>query len=130
MEKPPQGSEGNHPMLPWPEAPAAIAIMRDSQAMSARCLEFIALTAVRLAEARAACWSVFDDDKAVWSIPVNRMKTRMKLRLPEPFKVPLSTQALKLLDDLKAHRRSGPFVFPAKIAFRPAAWRCRCKAAA
>jgi hypothetical protein len=64
---------------------AAVAKMRDSQAMSARCLEFIALTATRLTEARAARWTEFDFEKAVWSIPVVRMKMRNRLQLREPL---------------------------------------------
>jgi integrase len=96
----------HHPMLPWEEAPAAVARLRESQAMSARCMEMVALTALRLTEARAAKWTEFDFNTATWTVPASRMKRRVM------FKVPLSDRASALIEELKAHRRPGPDVFP------------------
>jgi integrase len=53
------------------------------------------ITGVRTIELRAALWSEFDLDNAIWEIPAERMKMR------RPHLVPLSTQALDLLNELK-----------------------------
>jgi integrase len=106
-KRPKNGDESDdrhHPMLPWQEAPAAIAALRESESMSARCLEFIALTAVRLTEGRAARWPEFDFATATWTIPATRMKRSVM------FKVPLCDRALAILDELRMHR-TGPVVF-------------------
>lgn len=62
---------------------------------------------VRPGELRQACWSEFDLDKAVWSIPADRTKMR------KPHHVPLSRQSLELLRGLHAlaYRHDG-YVFP------------------
>jgi integrase len=99
----------HHPMLPWPEAPAVIAALRESESMSARCLEFIALTAVRLTEARAARWPEIHFAAAMWVVPASRMKPRRGRRIE--FKVPLSDRALAILDEIRQHRGPGPYVF-------------------
>jgi integrase len=57
------------------------------------------ITGVRTIELRAALWSEFDLDNAIWEIPAERMKMRRS------HLVPLSTQALDLLNELKDHDR-------------------------
>jgi len=94
----------HHPMLPWRDAPAALAELRASHTMSARCIELVALTGVRLTEARGAEWDEFDFNNALWVVPRERMKMR------EPHVVPLSLHALALLESLKKHR-TGALVF-------------------
>ena len=69
------------------------------------------LTWVRPGELRLAEWSEFDLERAVWEIPGPRMK--MKL----PHLVPLSRQAMALLEQLQAMSGRGKFVFPS--ASRP-----------
>ncbi|MCF8209066.1 MAG: integrase arm-type DNA-binding domain-containing protein [Rhodoferax sp.] len=64
------------------------------EGMSARCLEFVILTACRSGEARGALWSEIDLDRAVWEIPGKRMKAG------RPHRVPLSDRACGLLDTL------------------------------
>ena len=58
-------------------------------------LQLITLVFVRHDELRLAEWTEFDLDKKIWSIPESRMK--MKL----PHIVPLSTQAIALLDQIR-----------------------------
>ncbi len=53
------------------------------------------LTGVRTGELRGAFWSEFDLEKAVWEIPAERMKMK------RPHLVPLSTQALEIVQQLK-----------------------------
>jgi integrase len=53
------------------------------------------ITGVRTIELRAALWAEFDLDNAIWEIPTERMKMRRS------HLVPLSAQALDLLEELK-----------------------------
>jgi integrase len=69
-------------------------------------LRLMLLTFVRTVELRAAKWSEFDLAGALWRIPAERMKMR------EPHLVPLSTQALELLEELKTHTGGRTFLFP------------------
>ena len=45
-------------------------------------LQLLALTFVRPGELRGAMWSEIDLDKAVWTIPDERMKMRRPHRIP------------------------------------------------
>ena len=61
---------------------------------------------VRPGELRQAEWTEIEVDKAVWSIPVEKMKMR------RPHRVPLSRQALAMIEELReitGHRR---YLFP------------------
>ena len=57
--------------------------------------EFLVLTAVRSAEARWTRWSEIDVDRAMWTLPPDRVKTRIEHR------VPLSTRALAVLEEAR-----------------------------
>jgi integrase len=69
-------------------------------------LELHALTFARPGEIRAAEWSEFDLDAAVWSIPAHKMKMR------RPHRIPLAPRAIQLLHDLHEITGNGRFVFP------------------
>ncbi|AUY38600.1 MULTISPECIES: tyrosine-type recombinase/integrase [Enterobacteriaceae] len=66
------------------------------------------LTGVRTGELRGASWSEFDLEKAVWEIPAERMKMK------RPHLVPLSTQALEIVQQLKVMSGQYPLVFPGR----------------
>ncbi|PLO90119.1 integrase [Klebsiella pneumoniae] len=66
------------------------------------------LTGVRTGELRGAFWSEFDLEKAVWEIPADRMKMK------RPHLVPLSTQALEIVQQLKVMTGQYPLVFPGR----------------
>ncbi|HHC1366713.1 TPA: tyrosine-type recombinase/integrase [Klebsiella pneumoniae] len=66
------------------------------------------LTGVRTGELRGAFWSEFDLEKAVWEIPAERMKMK------RPHLVPLSTQALEIIQQLKVMSGQYPLVFPGR----------------
>lgn len=66
------------------------------------------LTGVRTIELRAAMWSEFDLDKAVWEVPIVRMKMK------RPHLVPLSSQALALIEELQQITGRFQFVFPGR----------------
>ena len=62
---------------------------------------------VRPGELRHAEWSEFDFDRAIWSIPAEKMKMRW------PHKVPLSRQVLAILEELRPLTGHASYVFPA-----------------
>lgn len=66
------------------------------------------LTGVRTGELRGAFWSEFDLEKAVWEIPAERMKMK------RPHLVPLSTQALEIVQQLKVMSGQYPLMFPGR----------------
>ena len=61
---------------------------------------------VRPKERRSAEWSEFDLDNAEWRIPAHKMKMRV-LHI-----VPLSKQAIAILNELKPLTGSGQYLFP------------------
>jgi integrase len=68
----------------------------------------------RPGEIRQMEWSEVDFDKAVWIIPVAKMKMR------QPHTVPLSRQALAILAEMRQLSGSGRFVFPSvRTSTRP-----------
>jgi integrase len=120
-KRPKSNGDGRHPAVPWAEASAVMAKLRAIDTTGARVVEFVFLTATRISEACGAQWSEIDFDKAQWTIPSGRMKTR-----DGPHVVPLSKQALDLLRDLFKHR-TGDCVFPGQVDGQPIrrmqAWR-------
>jgi integrase len=85
------------------------------QFVTASALKLAPLVFVRPGELRAAEWAEFDlDDGAVWRIPAHRMKMKAA------HLVPLSKQAVVILQDLQALTGSGRLVFPSlRSASRP-----------
>jgi len=69
-------------------------------------LRLLLLLFVRPGELRAAEWSEFDLDGALWRIPAERMKMR------EPHVVPLSQQALEQLRELHSITGGNRLLFP------------------
>ncbi len=69
---------------------------------------------VRPGELRHAEWSEFDFDAAVWRIPAAKMKMR------SPHMVPLSSQSLAILAQLRAFACNSKFLFPSiRTPLRP-----------
>lgn len=67
-------------------------------------LRFLALTAARPGEIRLALWSDIEGD--TWVIPAERMKMR------RAHTIPLSRQAVDILEVLKPISGSSPYLFP------------------
>ena len=95
----------HHKALPYTQMPEFMAALRSREAMTARALELLILTAARSGEVRGATWDEIDLDGAVWRIPGERMKAG------RPHAVPLSADAVRLLKGLPG--RDG-LVFPAQ----------------
>ena len=96
----------HHRALPYGEVAAALATVRESGAWWATkaAFEFLVLTASRSGEVRGARWDEIDGD--VWTVPAGRMKAG------RPHRVPLSTRAMEVLAEARAHEDGCGLVFP------------------
>ena len=92
----------HYPSLPYSEAPSFLAELRKQEGVKARALEFVMLTAVRVADicgggkdhSVAMQWNDVDLPGQFWTIPDTKMG--------EPHVVPLSDQAILLLAEMRA----------------------------
>lgn len=83
------------------------AIANASIKRTTRCLlEWQLHTMTRPAEASGAKWCEVDIDEKVWTIPAERMKKRREHRIP------LTEQAIELLDVMKPISGHREFIFP------------------
>lgn len=89
--------------MDWRDIPEFMAELGKREAVSARTLEFIILTAARSGEARGALWSEIDGN--LWRIPPHRMKRGLS------HVVPLSPQSLNVLARVRGLDEE--IVFPA-----------------
>ncbi|WP_287916570.1 phage integrase central domain-containing protein [Comamonas sp.] len=78
----------------------------DGDPHTVHALRLLMLTATRPGEVRGARWAEVDMNAALWTIPAERMKMRQEHR------VPLSCQALELLQSMQAHSGGRELVFP------------------
>ena len=81
----------HHAALPYDEIGAFLQKVRAGESTAARALEFTILTSTRTQEVIGAKPGEFDLDKAIWTIPAERMKAGKEHR------VPLTPQAIKLV---------------------------------
>lgn len=90
------------------ELPAFLKCLADYDGDPATCaaLELLVLTAVRPGELRGARWDEIDADRALWRIPAERMKMKTE------HTVPLSRQALAVLERMRPLSGAGALVFP------------------
>jgi integrase len=105
--------KNSHAALKWPETPAFMAALRALEpSIPAMALEMVVLTACRSGEVRGMRWAELDLDKAVWTIPEERMKRARE------HEVPLSADALAIIRRLETVR-TGKFVFPGRFNIKP-----------
>ncbi len=88
------GAVTGHRALPAGDLYAFMQALKDVPGTSARCLEFVVLTACRSGEARLATWAEIDTKTKTWAIPGMRMKSG------RPHSVPLSEEVVALLESL------------------------------
>ena len=100
----------HHAALPWQDVPAFLRQLRASPSIGVDVVELAILTATRSGETRGAKWSEIDWAARTWTIPATRMK--MGKKRPDPHVVPLSDQAVALLERVKDEGVAGPYVFP------------------
>lgn len=106
-----QGHESKHyPFLTIEELPAffkALAGYSGSElvVLAAR---LMIITGVRTGELRGALWSEIYTDKGLWEISAERMKMR------RPHIVPLSVQALEIIEKIRAMTGNFHLMFPGR----------------
>ncbi|HFD2071115.1 integrase domain-containing protein [Serratia marcescens] len=98
----------NMPALPPTELPRFLTVLNNASVrMETRLLiEWQLLTWVRPGEAVRARWADIDTDNSMWNIPSDFMKMK------KPHKIPLSKEALRVLDSMKAISGHREWVFP------------------
>jgi len=101
----------HYPTIAPTELPALMEAIENARIKPvSRCLILWQLnTAVRSAEAAGAKWDEVDYENKLWNIPKERMKKR------RAHTVPLSTQALKILEEVKPFSENREFIFPSYI---------------
>jgi integrase len=103
--------------LPYAEVPSFLARLREQDSTEARCLEFLILTAARLAQACEATWAEVNLAERTWTISGPRMKARRDHR------VALSDRAMAILGRQRADYPTSIYVFPRKGGRLPLATR-------
>ena len=101
----------HQPAMPWKVIPLYIAsrvYTEDRYNVTRGLLLFVILTACRSGEARAMEWCEIDFKRKIWTIPPGRMKGGLRHR------VPLSTQALELLEQMRGLHEILVFPSPRK----------------
>ncbi len=94
------------PALDYRQLPAFMALLRNVDSISARCLEFMILTATRQGETRGLVWSELDLEQNLWVIPSIRMKA------DKEHVVPLTKRCVEILHQVPK-RDDSPYVFAA-----------------
>jgi integrase len=85
----------------------------DGDVQTRLALKLLALTFVRTNELRSATWAEIELDKAEWTIPAQRMKTKA------PHHVPLARQAVEAFRQLQALNGGWALVFPGRRPAQP-----------
>jgi len=101
----------HHRSLPYAEVSQALDLIEASGAsLSAKlCLRFLILTAVRPSEARNATWDEINWETKTWTIPAGKMKAKAEHR------VPLSREAMQVLERASRVRGESPLIFPSSL---------------
>jgi len=101
----------NVPRVSEKELPSLLSAIDDYVGTEHTCLalQLMALTFVRTSELIGARWPEFDVERARWDIPPERMKMKT------PHIVPLSKQALEVLEKLRAISFGRELVFPGDV---------------
>ena len=102
------GKAEHHAACPYPQAGSLVAAVLVSTASDIVKLGFVftVLTAARSGETRGAVWSEIDFERAVWTIPAERMKAGAEHR------VPLCDAAVQVLRAAEKLKGTTDLVFP------------------
>ncbi len=102
----------HHAAMPYAQVPALFQSIGITPVLSAKALLLCVLTATRTSETIEAKWEEFDFEKAIWTIPKERMKKGREHRLP------LSDQAIEVLKSINRIEGS-PWVFDSRGKGKP-----------
>ena len=113
LPKQPKLVQGHHPAMEADALPAFMAKLGGRPANAARALQFAILTAGRTGEVLGARWGEVDFQKAIWTVPADRMKTKAEHR------VPLTAAAVDVLNRLASEAKAlhGRLVTPEDFIF-------------
>ena len=83
LPKPAAAKRVRHqPAMPYAEFPRFVADLRAREGVAPLALEFLILTAGRTSEVIGATWDEIDFDRAVWTVPAERMKAGKEHEVP------------------------------------------------
>lgn len=104
---------GKNPNIKPDELPTFLDKLENSNIdlLTKYLIQWQLLTMVRPNEAVTAEWTEIDFSKKLWTIPAEKMK-QTKANQNKAHLVPLSTQALSLLERIKTISANSPFLFP------------------
>ena len=110
-----RASKAHHPALPYPEVPAFLRALRESDASELVKLgfELTVLSATRTSETLHATWNEVDLPSRAWTVPGARMKAGVAHRIP------LAPRCVEILTRVQALSTGLPFVFPGRSATKP-----------
>jgi integrase len=99
----------HQPAMDWRAVPEFVTgLLRSGTTNITRSLmEFVILTAARSGEARAMHWDEVDEAGRTWTVPAERIKTKVEHR------VPLSDAAMQILAAQREAHPNSSLVFPA-----------------
>jgi integrase len=97
----------HHAAMAIDDVPAFVQKLRALNDVPARAFEFLVLTCLRQDEIRGADWSEIDLKTKTWTVPAERMKTKVEHR------VPLSDRAIEILQAQRP--KATGLVFPSAI---------------
>ena len=102
----------HHPAMEAKDLPKFLRKLRSNEARLFRptqiAMEILMYTFVRTGELIKAQWSEFDFEKRIWAIPASRMKMK------RDHIVPLSSQVITLLNELKKYSGHRTYIFPSQ----------------
>lgn len=105
-------TRGHHAAVGYKALPDVISTLRQAVSVSARAVEFVALTAARSNEARSMMWDEIDFEEKLWTVPAARMKAAKE------HEVPLSARAIEILQTQRQCATS-ELVFEGEKAGKP-----------
>jgi integrase len=102
--------QGHYPSISIDELPELLKAMQDPKyrlfPLTRLALHLMLFTFVRTSELMGARWDEFNFEKALWTVPPERMKMR------RAHTVPLSTEALEVLQEIRTYSHYSPLLFP------------------
>ena len=107
--------KAHHAALPYPEVPAFLRALRESNAsdLVKLAFELTVLSATRTSETLRATWSEVDLPTKTWTIPGDRMKNGVDHRIP------LASRCVEILTRAQALSDGSRYVFPGRTPAKP-----------
>jgi integrase len=107
--RPRSSSRGHQPAADYRKMPEIMSAMAGIPTVAARCAEFLTLAVARSGAARLAQFSQIDLVERVWRVPPELLKDGS--HRSGPMVVPLSPAALAIVERMRVHHPSSPFIF-------------------